>query len=765
MSKGPSFRQGTDNPLKLNYKLKDNPFIASDLVPAVGTIPSAAEAAAMTRERKSHPRTLLAPPTTAQSTDSAATEVKRYVRASVMRMAASNTVSSNPWKTRLDSMIGPTLPPPSTRHYPKQNSRKTDDLSVLGEDEKEHSDGDGGSNSHNDEEAEDGADHVKPEAETATPLLSPPPPQLPSPEVTPSGVDKNTLVHVAEQQVQVSLENEVPLLSMPHDTKVQQQQQQQQQLGGTATDSQVPHRTTVSNVRATTMESQEHQSFCISNHDIPDLTSLSSAVLAETEDDQGFLHIDSDNADSEDDDDDDDTAGLATPDDSSVSDDKDDDDDSIDDHDSRYRSAATEFTMVDSIHSALSETTMEGSLVADHTPSCLKTDEAPSPMPARTQTAEDPWHNVPLLLPPSSLSVTAIAQEGAGDTTLSDKVAMLQQLAVAQTATHLPACGFLDAQRWLDESAQARSSLIYWHERLKVETHAQRAIAAVLKLKAEQRDRALASDIQAHATAIDIMVDQLVSTLSLANNMVMATAACDTINTNGSDSRAKVGSCPVSETILARLRALAGVNEPMDLDDLVSRLEQQQRTQQQQQQSETECLSRSDTITLSSRLRETEAAFKAAQKEFTQREAALMLQSASVEAELASAVKEYERVTRNIADFNNERKRYDAAIAKLTRERDMLDKQLVDAKINWRIGADGQSMSLRKEFRQLMAAVKDEHMDAMQKEIDRRKAVEDALRNLRHELEAKRWDRVDTGVQTHFVYNSHTTSTNPLLNS
>lgn len=150
-------------------------------------------------------------------------------------------------------------------------------------------------------------------------------------------------------------------------------------------------------------------------------------------------------------------------------------------------------------------------------------------------------------------------------------------------------------------------------------------------------------------------------------------------------------------------------------------------------------------------LSDIEKAFKAAQEEYTRREAALMLQTASVEAELGAVLKEYDRVTRNITDFNHERKKYESQVETLIREKQLLDKQLADKQVQEGIGRDGQTMTLRKEFRQLMATVKAEHEQAMDKEVERRRQVELELRNIKHDLEMKNWDRVSAGVQTHFV--------------
>lgn len=158
-----------------------------------------------------------------------------------------------------------------------------------------------------------------------------------------------------------------------------------------------------------------------------------------------------------------------------------------------------------------------------------------------------------------------------------------------------------------------------------------------------------------------------------------------------------------------------------------------------------------ETQDLQAKLDEIESAFRAAQEEYTRREAAWMLQSASVEAELGAILKEYDRLTRNITDFNHERKKYETQITELRRERQLLDKQVADYKIQQDIGKDGQTMTLRKEFRQLMATVKAEHQQELQKEIEKRRQVELELSNIKHDLEMKRWDTVSTAVQTHYV--------------
>ncbi|KAF7730386.1 hypothetical protein EC973_002192 [Apophysomyces ossiformis] len=151
---------------------------------------------------------------------------------------------------------------------------------------------------------------------------------------------------------------------------------------------------------------------------------------------------------------------------------------------------------------------------------------------------------------------------------------------------------------------------------------------------------------------------------------------------------------------------------------------------------------------------ETEAlniAFQEAQRAYTARESAFILQTASLEAELGSILKEYERLTRNITDFHLERKAFETKMQEMANEVHMLQAMLADEQVK-RIGDEnGTTASLRKEFRQLMADVKAEHQQAMERERERQQQTENKLRALKHDLEMKRWEKVDVGVQTKFV--------------
>ncbi|KAI8375978.1 uncharacterized protein BYT42DRAFT_546712 [Radiomyces spectabilis] len=141
---------------------------------------------------------------------------------------------------------------------------------------------------------------------------------------------------------------------------------------------------------------------------------------------------------------------------------------------------------------------------------------------------------------------------------------------------------------------------------------------------------------------------------------------------------------------------------------------------------------------------------KDAQEQFTLRESAFLLQAASLEAELGNVLKEYDRVTRNITDFNAERHKYQQQLLTVTHENRHLDKLLADERLK-HVAKDGHSMTLRKEFRQLMASAKVEHQRALERELLQRQQLERDLWEIRRELDGKQWERIHQGVQTHYV--------------
>ncbi|CEP19353.1 hypothetical protein [Parasitella parasitica] len=137
--------------------------------------------------------------------------------------------------------------------------------------------------------------------------------------------------------------------------------------------------------------------------------------------------------------------------------------------------------------------------------------------------------------------------------------------------------------------------------------------------------------------------------------------------------------------------------------------------------------------------------FDHAKQRFTTRESAFILQSASTEAELGRILKEYDRLTRNIVDFANERKKFEDEINMLHQDKQLLEKRICDEKISII-----KESSLRKEFRSLMASVKDKHSKALAQELQKQRQLEQELRDIKSDIEMKRWEKVDIAVQTHY---------------
>ncbi|ORX52745.1 hypothetical protein DM01DRAFT_1055412 [Hesseltinella vesiculosa] len=140
---------------------------------------------------------------------------------------------------------------------------------------------------------------------------------------------------------------------------------------------------------------------------------------------------------------------------------------------------------------------------------------------------------------------------------------------------------------------------------------------------------------------------------------------------------------------------------------------------------------------------------------FKKREDGYLTQTANLEGERDQLLREYERITRNIADFASERKKYEQQIADMQRHGQQLETQVADLKVQQMAVAEGQqgstTMALRKEFRQLMAQTKAQHQQQLEAEITARHTMEQERRNEQQESERLLWDRVNAGVQTSFT--------------
>ncbi|KAL7325796.1 hypothetical protein PS15p_208234 [Mucor circinelloides] len=168
-------------------------------------------------------------------------------------------------------------------------------------------------------------------------------------------------------------------------------------------------------------------------------------------------------------------------------------------------------------------------------------------------------------------------------------------------------------------------------------------------------------------------------------------------------------------------------------------------TERQQQQAGRSMTSVPEESHLQQQLARLQQEFDQAKQTFTTRESAFILQSASTEAELERILKEYDRLTRNIVDFNNERKKFENEIQVLHQDKQLLEKRICDDKVS-----TIKESSLRKEFRSLMASVKDKHTKAILQELEKQRQLEQELRDIKSDIEMRRWEKVDVAVQTHY---------------
>ncbi|KAI7846923.1 hypothetical protein BDC45DRAFT_527878 [Circinella umbellata] len=143
-----------------------------------------------------------------------------------------------------------------------------------------------------------------------------------------------------------------------------------------------------------------------------------------------------------------------------------------------------------------------------------------------------------------------------------------------------------------------------------------------------------------------------------------------------------------------------------------------------------------------------------AQKAFTEREEAWIAQSTSMEANFEGIMKEFERLTMSAMEFETDRMKYEKRIEQLSKDMERMDTELTEERIN-KLGYDNKegptTASLRKEFRQLVNDMKAKQQKIIHRELDEKKSLEDKIKDMKHELEGKRYERVNQSVQTYFV--------------
>jgi chromosome segregation ATPase len=164
---------------------------------------------------------------------------------------------------------------------------------------------------------------------------------------------------------------------------------------------------------------------------------------------------------------------------------------------------------------------------------------------------------------------------------------------------------------------------------------------------------------------------------------------------------------------------------------------------------------RNDKEKLEAQLRQSKDTLAKAQAAFSMREESLEKRSETMQAELDGILKEFDRLTRNFLDFDSERQRLENSVDNLQKKCEKLENELADEKLK-NMGMDAVSepattATLRKEFRKMMADLRDEQQKLLHRETEEKKKLENIVRNLKRDKEAERWERANKGTQTAFV--------------
>ncbi|KAI8353213.1 Up-regulated during septation-domain-containing protein [Blakeslea trispora] len=138
---------------------------------------------------------------------------------------------------------------------------------------------------------------------------------------------------------------------------------------------------------------------------------------------------------------------------------------------------------------------------------------------------------------------------------------------------------------------------------------------------------------------------------------------------------------------------------------------------------------------------------------FSEKEAAWIEQSEAMEANFEGIMREFDRLTGSAIEFETDKKNYERRIAKLTREIKDLESILSDERTkNLGHSQDtATTASLRKEFYNMIQTMKQDHERTLQREAEEKKRLEKQLKDLKHERDMSRYERMNKGVQTLFM--------------
>jgi chromosome segregation ATPase len=149
----------------------------------------------------------------------------------------------------------------------------------------------------------------------------------------------------------------------------------------------------------------------------------------------------------------------------------------------------------------------------------------------------------------------------------------------------------------------------------------------------------------------------------------------------------------------------------------------------------------------------TARSMKELQDAFSTKEAQWIEQSAAMEANFEGIMREFDRLTGTAMEFETDKMNYERRIESLTSQVKTLETNLNEEKVK-NLGFQGDTpttASLRREFRKMINDLKADHERVLEREADEKKKLEKQLKDLKHEKDMSRYERVNIGVQTLFM--------------
>ncbi|CEP13238.1 hypothetical protein [Parasitella parasitica] len=138
---------------------------------------------------------------------------------------------------------------------------------------------------------------------------------------------------------------------------------------------------------------------------------------------------------------------------------------------------------------------------------------------------------------------------------------------------------------------------------------------------------------------------------------------------------------------------------------------------------------------------------------FSEKEAAWIEQSSTMESNFEGILKEFDRLTGTALEFETDQMNYERRIEELTQEVEELESSLAYEK-NKNLGYEADTpttASLRKEFRKMITDMKTDHQRTLDREAEEKKRLEKQLKDFKHQREMSRYERINKGVQTLFM--------------